>query len=229
MRRNGLARPIPLAGLACGLGACLLAGCHTDMWRQPKVLPQQPFTNAVFADGMADRQPVEGTIAWGRLRQGDPRVSAFQDGKLVETLPPFLEIAGERVSTAAPADLEKVLRRGKERFEAFCTHCHGALGDGNGMITQRGLALRRKPASYHTDRLRQMPIGHFFDVITRGYGVMFAYGSRVDVDDRWAIAAYIRALQLSRHAKAEALPGKDRDELLSVQESADGNEEAHAP
>ncbi|MBI5707527.1 MAG: cytochrome c [Armatimonadetes bacterium] len=175
------------------------------MWRQPKALPQQPFDTNVFADGRADRPKVEGTVAWGKNRDGDPRYTAYKDGKLVTTLPSELVINGETLSTADPAGLRKVLGRGKERFEIFCTPCHGALGDGKGMITQRGLAVRRTPASYHTDRLRKIPIGHFFDVITNGAGVMFPYGARIDADDRWAIAAYIRALQKSQNAKASDL------------------------
>ena len=90
-----------------------------------------------------------------------------------------------------------LLRRGEERFNIYCAVCHGATGSGDGMIVQRGFP---QPSSFHDDRLRQAPVGHFVDVISRGYGVMYSYASRVRPDERWAIAAYIRALQLSQHA-----------------------------
>ncbi len=97
-----------------------------------------------------------------------------------------------------------ILERGRERFEIYCATCHGRTGDGNGMIVQRGFP---PPPSYHIDRLRQAPVGHFYNVITRGYGVMYSYASRVEPRDRWAIAAYIRALQLSHNAVlADAAP-----------------------
>ncbi|MCC7229311.1 MAG: cytochrome c, partial [Fimbriimonadaceae bacterium] len=106
-----------------------------------------------------------------------------------------------------PVD-EELIRRGKERFTIYCTPCHGQLGDGNGMIAKRGFALRRPVGNYHTERLRKMAVGHFYDVITNGYGSMYSYAARVEPRDRWAIVAYIRALQLSQAAtsadKAEA-------------------------
>jgi mono/diheme cytochrome c family protein len=92
------------------------------------------------------------------------------------------------------------LKRGQERFNIFCSPCHGRLGDGLGMIANRGLSLRRPVGNYHTDRLRKMPVGHFYDVITNGYGAMYSYASRVEPEDRWAIIAYIRVLQLSQNA-----------------------------
>jgi len=92
------------------------------------------------------------------------------------------------------------IKRGQDRFNIYCTPCHGRVGDGNGMIAQRGFNLRRPVASYHTDRLRGMPVGYFYDVITNGYGAMYSYASRIEPEDRWAVVAYIRALQLSQHA-----------------------------
>lgn len=183
--------PIWFAGL--GLVA---AGCHTDMWVQPKTGPLEE--NNFFGDKRASRAPVEGTIPQTGLRLDEAHYRGYTDGKLVRDLPPTIKIDGKDVNTRT--DLKAVLERGKNRFMIFCTHCHGALGDGKGMITQRGLVLRRKPASYHEDRLRNMPIGHFFDVMTNGYGTMFSYASRIEPDDRWAVAAYIRALQLSQNA-----------------------------
>jgi len=105
------------------------------------------------------------------------------------------------------------MRRGQERFNIYCSPCHGRLGDGKGMIAQRGLALVRQPASYHTDRLRKIPVGHFYDVITNGFGIMYSYASRVEPDDRWRIAAYIRALQFSQNAPLSAVPPEERPKL----------------
>ena len=98
-----------------------------------------------------------------------------------------------------PVNLELV-KRGQERFNVYCSPCHGRLGDGKGMIALRGFQLRRPVGNYHTDRLRKMPVGHFYDVITNGYGAMYSYAARVEPQDRWAIVSYIRALQLSQNA-----------------------------
>ena len=110
-------------------------------------------------------------------------------------------------------NFKKFLERGQERFTIYCTPCHGQLGNGDGMIAARGLALKRKPATYHTDRLRKMPVGHFFDVITNGYGVMYSYGARVEVPDRWAIAAYIRVLQMSQNVRLSDLPTSQQSKV----------------
>jgi len=172
------------------------------MWTQPKALPQQ--ANDVLPNGQVSQLPVEGTVARGRFKEDEGFHTGFRNGKMLKELPATLVIDGEKLSTTN--DLGKILERGKDRFDIFCTHCHGALGDGKGMIAKRGLELRRPPATYHTDRLREMPIGHFFDVQTKGYGAMFSYASRIEPNDRWAIAAYIRALQLSQNATGEDLP-----------------------
>lgn len=190
--RSFIPTALGLAGLAV-----LLTGCHTDMWRQAKVMPQT--RNDFFFDKMSDRVPVEGTVAVGKLRADDAFFTGRgPDGRLVTELPETIVIDGVRVNTKT--ELIAVLNRGKERFNAICSHCHGKVGDGQGMITQRGLSLRRAPATFHSDRLRDMPIGHFYDVQTNGMGIMYAQASRVTPDDRWAIAAYIRALQLSQAA-----------------------------
>lgn len=188
MRRASALRNAAAAG-----GALLvLAGCHTDMWVQPrtKALDKSTF----YADGRSARDPVAGTVAQGHLKVDDAASTGFVNGKLVTELPVPLTKA--------------LIERGKERFTIYCSPCHGQLGDGNGMIAQRGFNLRKKPASYHTERLRNMPIGHFFDVITNGYGVMFSYAARVKPEDRWAIAAYIRVLQASQNAKADESPAQ---------------------
>lgn len=178
--------------------AFLLAGCHTDMWIQPKTKPLQ--ASEFFPDKSASRTLVEGTVSQEQHQGSDALLTGRQNGKLVTEIP-------------IPIDAQ-ALERGRERFEIFCSHCHGRLGDGKGMIAQRGLALRKPPASYHTDRLRQMPIGHFFDVITNGYGTMFNQAANIEPDDRWKIAAYIRALQISQNAKMDDVPADMRDKIV---------------
>jgi mono/diheme cytochrome c family protein len=154
------------------------------MWRQPKQAPLD--ASSFFADGMGDRPLVPGTIPRDHLREDDVYYTGVKDGKWVDTIP-------------MPVTLQ-LLKRGQERFDIYCSPCHGRLGDGEGMISHRGMRLVRLPGNYHTERLRNMPVGHFYDVITNGYGAMFSYASRVEPQDRWAIAAYIRVLQLSQHA-----------------------------
>jgi hypothetical protein len=107
-----------------------------------------------------------------------------------------------------------VLERGQDRFRIFCTPCHGELGDGRGMIVQRGF---NPPPTFHSDLMRSKPVGHYFDVMTRGFGTMYSYASRIPARDRWAIAAYIRALQVSQHSLASELPPQDRSQLPGVQ------------
>lgn len=159
-------------------------GCNTDMWRQPRndALDKSEF----FSDHMSARPLVPGTIARDHLREDDAFFTGRKNGKWMDGLPVPVTMA--------------LLKRGQERFNIYCTPCHGRLGDGQGIIAHRGFELKRPVGNYHTDRLRKMPVGHFYDVITNGYGAMFSYASRVEPQDRWAIAAYIRALQLSQHA-----------------------------
>jgi mono/diheme cytochrome c family protein len=145
----------------------------------------------VFPDGMVSRPLVKGTVARDHLRDDDAFFTGFENGKLVTEFP-------------IPLTKEVVLR-GQERFTIYCVPCHGQLGNGKGMIAQRGFELRRPVGNYHTDRLRKMPIGHFYDVITNGYGAMFSYASRIEPQDRWAIAAYIRVLQYSQNARVSDL------------------------
>ena len=170
----------------------LAAGCHTDMWVQPKTAPLDDST--FFNDKSSARPLVVGTVARGHLEEDTAFYTGRDDsGKLVTKIP---------IPALTKDQLKAFILRGQERFNIYCTPCHGRLGDGQGMISKRGLSLRRPPANYHTDRLRKMPIGHFYDVMTNGYGVMFSYASRVEPEDRWAIAAYIRVLQQSQHANA---------------------------
>jgi mono/diheme cytochrome c family protein len=164
--------------------ALFLAGCNTDMWVQPKTEPLR--SSEFYADGASARPLVPGTIARDHLRLDEGYFTGQTNGKWLRDIPMKVDM--------------KLLKRGQERFNIYCVPCHGRLGNGDGMIANRGFELRRPVGNYHTDRLRKMPAGHFYDVITNGYGAMFSYASRVEPQDRWAIVAYIRALQLSLHA-----------------------------
>lgn len=165
------------------------------MFNQPSSKPLSPsdfFQN----NHMASRPLVPHTVALGHLDADE----AFYTGKigtnLVETLPSPIT--------------RQVLERGRERFDIYCAPCHSRTGDGNGMIVQRGFPA---PPSYHIPRLQQAPVGHFFDVMTQGYGVMYSYAQRVNASDRWAIAAYIRVLQQSQNARIEDVPPAERAKL----------------
>ncbi|MGB6941010.1 MAG: cytochrome c [Bryobacteraceae bacterium] len=142
-----------------------------------------------FSDQRSARPMVEGTVARGHLRIDDARYTGKIDGEDIDQFP----------IPIAKADIE----RGQQRFNIYCTPCHGHLGDGNGMVVLRGF---RQPPSYYEDRLVHAPVGHFFDVVTNGFGAMPSYASRVEPDDRWRIIAYIRALQLSEAATVADVP-----------------------
>jgi len=190
-------------------------GCRRDMQDQPKIKPLRGST--FFGDSLASRRPIDGTIPRGYLRDDNPE---FYTGKK----------AGARTATAQPADQQtanpgaqtagaqqdsfpddvvefpipitkEIVERGRSRYEIFCSACHGMTGNGDGMIVRRGF---RRAASFNDDRLRQAPVGHFFDAITNGWGAMPSYASTVPVQDRWAIVAYIRALQASQQNTAAA-------------------------
>jgi hypothetical protein len=175
--------------------APVLTGCRRDMFQQPSSKPLG--TSDFFQDNhMASRPLVPHTVARGQLYEDTLLYTGKSGTNLVETFPFPIS--------------RQVLERGRERFEIYCTPCHGRTGDGNGMVVQRGFPA---PPSYHIDRLRQAPVGHFFDVITHGYGVMYSYAERVQPNDRWAIAAYIRALQKSRTATLAEVPPEQRAAL----------------
>ncbi|MBI2504087.1 MAG: cytochrome c [Candidatus Latescibacteria bacterium] len=164
------------------------------MYNQPryKALGASSF----FADGRSARNPVAGTIAQGQLRLD----KHFYEGK-----------ADTGLATTLPMPLTReLLDRGHQRFDIYCSPCHDRTGRGNGMIVQRGL---KRPPSYHQDRLRQAPVGYFFDVMTNGFGVMPSYASRITPQDRWAIAAYVRTLQFSQNASFDQLPAEDQRQL----------------
>jgi mono/diheme cytochrome c family protein len=171
-----------------------LAGCRQDMHDAPRYEPLE--ANAFFANGSASRMLVANTVPRGLLREDTHLNEGRVDGQVATSLPMPV--------TAA------MMARGQERFNVFCSPCHGPTGSGNGMVVQRGF---RAPPSYHEDRLRNAPVGYFFDVMTNGFGAMNDYASQVPVADRWAIAAYIRALQLSQRATVADVPADRRAEL----------------
>lgn len=183
--------------LVSGL-ALLGAGCRQDMHNQPRAKPQSK--SGFFADGRTGRLPVEGTVARGHLREDDHRYRGKNaDGTFATSFPIAIDAA--------------VLARGRERYEIFCSPCHGRTGTGNGMVIQRG--FKTAATSHHDQRLREAPVGYWFDVITNGFGVMFGYATQVPVNDRWAIVAYVRALQLSRNATEADVPEAQREALLA--------------
>lgn len=164
-----------------------LAACNQDMSSQPKYDEYKPAP--LFRNDQTMQTPVAGTVA----RDDRARAQAM---------------------TTRPPLTQQLLERGQQRFDIFCAPCHGRLGDASGMIVARGMP---QPPSFHIDRLRKAPDQHFFDVITHGYGVMYSYGDRVPPRDRWAIVAYIRALQLSQHAALDDLPPAVRARLTGTQ------------
>jgi cytochrome c553 len=194
---RSLARGITAACL--GAIALLLVGCRLDMHVQPKYLPYEPTD--FFADGRSERQPVPGTVARGHLRLDELMFTGRENGVVVDKFP----------FPITKADLD----RGRERYNVYCTPCHDYTGSGRGMIVQRGFP---QPPSYHIQRLRDAPAGHFYEVITNGFGAMYSYAARVEPADRWRIAAYIRVLQLSRNAKMDDVPESQRQAL--TQQSA---------
>jgi mono/diheme cytochrome c family protein len=171
-----------------------LTGCRDDMHNQPRYKPLA--ASEFFADRRSERPEIEGTVARGHLKIDSARYTGKFNGEDIDQFP----------IPITRADIE----RGRERFNIYCTPCHGRLGDGNGMVVLRGY---RQAASYYSDKLMKAPVGHFFDVMTNGFGAMPSYASRVQPDDRWRIVAYIRALQLSESAKLTDVPPDQRQNL----------------
>ena len=195
----------------------VLVGCRQDMQDQPKI---KPLRGAKFySDGLGSRQPIVGTIARGHLRDDMPEYYTGKKSRpgtaTAAATPAQQQTAGAQQQTSGgqqslfPDDVEvfpfpvtkEIVMRGRERYDIFCSACHGMTGNGDGMIVRRGF---RRAASFNDDRLRQAPVGHFFDAITNGWGAMPAYAPQIPVQDRWAIIAYIRALQASQQNTAAA-------------------------
>ena len=195
----------------------VLSGCRQDMHNQPKFIPLR--SSDFFRDRRSARYPVSGTIP--QLCPAGPQtgsalcIDADEDAAQLDPNSYFLTgrhngVALGNELPGTPQDMHVYLRRGQERYNIYCTPCHSLLGDGNGMIVQRGY---KRPPSFHVDRLRNAPLGHFFDVMTNGFGAMPDYAAQIRPEDRWAIAAYIRALQLSQNAAEADVPAQDRAKL----------------
>lgn len=186
-----------LAAVSLAFAALLFSGCaddlRQDMATQPKNRPLSP--SDFFPDGRSERPLIENTVAHGAIDNDVYNVSK--------------DFAG--FPAAIKLD-ERLLTRGQDRYRIFCTPCHGLQGDGQGMIAMRGM---KHPPSYHIDRLRQAPNGYFYDVMSNGFGSMYSYSERISPADRWAIIAYVRALQFSRNAKAGDLSADLRQKLSS--------------
>ena len=174
--------------------AVVAAGCRQDMHDAPRYEAFEASSS--FSNGSAARMAPAGTVARGWLREDDALYTGKVGGQVVDQFP----------FPIAAADLQ----RGQARFNIYCTPCHGKLGDGKGMVVQRGL---RQAASYHQDRLRQEKVGYFYDVVTNGFGAMQGYAEQIPVRDRWLIVAYVRTLQLSQHAAVADVPADGRAEL----------------
>ena len=167
------------------------------MHDQPKYVPLRQ--SAFFGDARSARPIVPGTVPRGRLNEDSVLYSGKVNGP------------GSADADAFPfAITAESLARGQERFNIYCSPCHGRTGQGDGMVVRRGY---RRPPSYHQDRLRSAPVGHFFDVITNGFGAMPDYAAQISAEDRWAIVAYVRALQLSEHATVNDVPPGEREKL----------------
>jgi mono/diheme cytochrome c family protein len=174
-----------------------IAGCRQQMADQPHQRPLE--SSNFFDDGMASRPVVPGTVARSAEERNDQPLNGKVDGKLVDTVP--FEVTME------------VLARGQERYEIFCSPCHDRLGTGQGMIVRRGFPRAR---SLHEPRLREAPAGHFFEIITQGFGPMPSYANQLSEHDRWAVIAYIRALQFSRNVRLDQLPPEDRAKMKAT-------------
>jgi mono/diheme cytochrome c family protein len=195
-RSPGVATPgLPVLVLAT---TALLAGCVQEMANQPRIETLE--TARFFGDGQGSRPQVQGTMARGQSWELTPVTSGKQDDKPLDRNPLPLSFT--------------LLERGRELFDINCDHCHGPAGYGDGMVVQRGFP---PPPSYHSDRLRSEPDGRLFEVITEGHGRMPAFRQHLDPPERWAIVAYVRALQLSQYAKRSDLSESDRNALDSTQ------------
>lgn len=193
--------------LVGGLGLAAVA-CRQDMHDQPvlEVYEASDF----FADGQGNRPPIDGTVARGFL----------QEDKVF-----FSGLEGDAFVTQLPMKASKVLlERGRNRYDVFCSPCHDRVGNGRGMIVRRGF---KQPASFHEERLRNQPVGYFFSVMTRGFGEMSSYAAQIRPEDRWAITAYIRVLQLSQNTIVDQLSAESRETVLAGLSAPVTTDEAH--
>lgn len=197
-----------LTTLALAAAALFFSGCDLVPLHMRDQAKYEPLEQSGFyADGLAARPVPANTIPrgeWGQIKLNEPFYTGQVEGEYVDTFP--MTVTSD------------VLMRGQQRYEIFCSPCHSRVGDGQGMIVQRGF---QQPPSFHIERLRNESNGYYYDVISNGFGAMYSYASRVPPEDRWAIIAYIRALQLSQNANFEELPETDRLELESLPEEED--------
>ena len=180
------------------LSMVFAVGCRQDMHDQPKYIPLREST--FFSDARSARPIVAGTVARGHLEDDELLYTGKLNGADAATFPFAID--------------SLVMARGQERFNIYCSPCHGRTGVGDGMVVRRGY---RAPPSFHQDRLRAAPAGHFFDVITNGFGAMPDYAAQIRAEDRWAVVAYVRALQLSEHATVNDVPPDERQKLVSAE------------
>ncbi|MCP3962778.1 MAG: cytochrome c [bacterium] len=187
----------------------LLIGCRQDMHDQPKLQPLE--ASSFFDNGMASRPIPEGTIPQGFLREDTHWWQGKDaDGNLVDSLPAELELTRE------------LLERGRDRYEIYCSVCHDSTGGGRGMIVRRGF---KQPPPLYEQRLKDMPAGYFFDVMTAGFGLMSSYANQIPVADRWAIVAYVRALQLSQNSALNELPPEAQERFHEALGTGSSGEE----
>jgi len=180
--------------MAFGALGALGAACRQDMHDQPRFEPME--ASRFFADGRSSRPQVKGSVARGELRLDTALYEGKLNGEFVREFP--IEVTSE------------FLERGQERYQIFCSACHSSTGDGLGMVVKRGMT---QPPSYHIERLQQVEHGYLFDVITNGYGAMYDLADKLKAEDRWAVVAYVRALQLSQNATLDDVPPSLRGSL----------------
>jgi len=218
--RNGRYKTIALCAVL--LVTILGIGCRQDMQDQPKYKPLQP--SSFFEDDRSARPQVEGTVALGQLREdtllytgrvsapaAQPAGAGPQAAEAEQAAPVAQTSTAQAFSNVFPFPVTReVVDRGQERYNIYCSMCHGATGDGLGMVVRRGY---RQPPALYIERLKNAPAGYFFDVITNGFGAMPDYAAQIPVRDRWAIVAYLRALQLSQQAPVADLSAEDRQKL----------------
>jgi mono/diheme cytochrome c family protein len=171
-----------------------ISACRQDMHDQPKYKGYR--ASGFYDDLRSARPPIEGTVARGHLNDAEGLFTGIEDGALLQQLPFPLE--------------PDLLARGRERYDTFCSPCHDRTGGGGGIVVLRGY---KRPRSFHTDEVRRMPVGHYFQVVSNGFGVMPSYAAQISPRDRWVIAAYIRVLQLSQNAVLGDVPEADRAAL----------------
>lgn len=203
-----------VAAKSCLLLLFVCTGCRQDMADQPRFEPLE--ASEFFADGKSARPLVAGTVPRGHLQVDQTFYVGSRDGNPVTDFP--LGMAAKRLGLLGDEQqlMSQVIRRGQQRFNIFCAGCHDRTGSGRGMVVQRGFPA---PPSLHIQRLRDAPVGHIYDVISSGFGRMPDHASQIRPADRWAVVAYVRALQLSQHADVSSLPASDREALTGKETS----------